>query len=283
MLAVQEYAADDSEGNITRMWSVLKVPPLESNPGFSLRQEDPEVFSDGGEDDRDGWFCRRAWPHIQMPSRPAWPQAIQPRVEVPTLPQRVKKDLLEHHHLCKLMSTLGIDICKEYRYSCTPAVLSRVRQANKICTICNKVCSTTQNLRIHIRGQHMKDSRFKYSKCYHVAGDVHSLKVHALTHEEAAKNTGVTSVQNPTTPRVILISTRRSIRGGLVHAPIVIKPLRSRVALYPTSNPATSCMEDQLPRSLNVMCAAENTPDRLNCIVTKRKNMAPLKHLHFEL
>ena len=169
------------------MWSVLKVAPLESNPGFSLRQEDPEVFSDGAEDDRDGWACRRAWPHIQMPSKPARPartQASQPRVEVPTRPQRVKKDVLEqHHHLCKLMSTLDIDPCKEYWYSCTPAVLSRVRQGNKTCTIYNKVCSTTHN----IRGQHMKNSRRKCSKCDHVAGDAHSLRVHALTHEEAAK------------------------------------------------------------------------------------------------
>ena len=147
MLSVQEYNAEDGEGNITRMWSVLKVRLLESNPGFSLRQEDPEVYSDGGEDNGDGWVCRRAWLHIQIMSRPVRPQASQVRVEVPTLPQRVKKDLLEqHHHLCKLMSTLNMDPCKEYRYSCTPAVLSRVRQGNRACTICNKVCSTTQNL-----------------------------------------------------------------------------------------------------------------------------------------
>ena len=54
ILAVQEYDAEDSGGNVTKMWYVLKVEPLESNPGFSLRQEDPEVYSDGGEDDRDG-------------------------------------------------------------------------------------------------------------------------------------------------------------------------------------------------------------------------------------
>ena len=64
MLAVQEYDAEGSEGNVTRMWYVLKVKPLESNPGFSLRQEDPEVYSDGGEDDSDGWVCRRALPNI---------------------------------------------------------------------------------------------------------------------------------------------------------------------------------------------------------------------------
>ena len=153
MLAVQEYDTEDSEGNVTRMWYVLKVAPLESNLGFSLRQEDPEVFSDGGEDDRDGWVCRRAWPHIQMPSRPARPQASQPRIEVPTFPQRMKKDLLEqHHHPCKLMFTLDIDPCKEYRYSCAPAFLSRVRQGNRTCTICNKVCSTIQNLGSTLEG-----------------------------------------------------------------------------------------------------------------------------------
>ena len=188
MLAVKEYDAEDNKGNVTRMWYIFKVGLLESNPGFSLRQEDSEVYSDGGEDDRDGWVFRRAWPHIQMPSRPARPQASQTMAEVPTLPQRVKKDLLDqHHHLCMLMFTLDIDPCKEYRYSCAPAVLTRVRQGNRTCTICNKVCSTTQNLRIHIRGQHMKDTRFKCSKCDHVAGDAHSLRVHALTHEKAAK------------------------------------------------------------------------------------------------
>ena len=83
MLAVWEYDAEDNEGNVTRMWYILKVAPLESNPGFSLRQEDPEVYSDGGEDDKDGWVHRRAWSHIQMPSRPTRSQASQVRVEVP--------------------------------------------------------------------------------------------------------------------------------------------------------------------------------------------------------
>ena len=188
MLTVQEYDAEDDQGNINHMWSVVKVAPLESNLGFSLQQEDPELYSNSGKDDVDGWVCHRAWPHLQMPSRPGRPQTSQPSVKIPTLPQRVKQDLLEqHHHLCKLMSTLNIDPCKEYRYSCAPAVLSRIRPGYKTCTICNKVCSTTQNLCSHIRGQHMKDSRFKCNKCEFIAGDVHSLKVHALMHEKAAK------------------------------------------------------------------------------------------------
>ena len=98
MLTVKGYDAEDDQGNITHMWSVVKVAPLESNLGFSLRQEDPEVYSDSGEDDVDGWVCHRAWPHLQMPSRPGRPQASQPSVEIPTLPHRVKQDLLEQHH-----------------------------------------------------------------------------------------------------------------------------------------------------------------------------------------
>ena len=128
-------------------------------------------------------MCHRAWPHLQMPAREVRPQSSQPSAQVPTLPQRVKQDLLEqHHHLRRLMATLSIDPCKEYRYSSAPVVLSRVRQGNKTCTICNQVCSTMQNLHIHIRGQQMKDSRFKCSQCEHVAGDAHSLQVHSLMH-----------------------------------------------------------------------------------------------------
>ena len=168
MLRVHEYDAEDDQGNVTQMWSVLKVAPFESNPGFSLRQEDLEIYSDGGEDDGDDWVCCRAWPHLQMPARKVRPKSSQPSAQVPTLPQRVKQDLLEqHHHLC----TLNVDPCKEYRYSSGQAVLSRVRQANKTCTICNQVCSTMQNL-----------CRFKCSQCEHVVGDAHSLKVHSLMH-----------------------------------------------------------------------------------------------------
>ena len=151
MLTVQEYDAEDNWGNVTQMLLALKVAPLESNPGFSLRQEDLEIYSEGGEDDGDGWVCCRAWPHLQMPAREVRPQSSQPSLQIPILPQRVKQYLLEqHHHLCRLMVTLKVNPCKEYRHNSALAVLSRVRQGNKTCTICNQVCSTMQNLHIHI-------------------------------------------------------------------------------------------------------------------------------------
>ena len=87
MLTVQEYDAEDDWDNVTRMWLVLKAAPLESNPGFSLRQEDPEIYNDGGEDDRDDWLCRRVWPHLQMPAREVRSQSSQPSVQVHSSPK----------------------------------------------------------------------------------------------------------------------------------------------------------------------------------------------------
>ena len=43
-------------------------------PYNRLDTEDPDVFSDGGEDDKDGWVCPRVWPQIPIPlcrKRPA--------------------------------------------------------------------------------------------------------------------------------------------------------------------------------------------------------------------
>ena len=42
MLTVQEYDAEDDRHNVTQMWSVLKVAPLESNPGLSLGRRTPK-------------------------------------------------------------------------------------------------------------------------------------------------------------------------------------------------------------------------------------------------
>ena len=64
---VEEVDAEDEEGNISKELCVLQVAPLESHAGYRLEAEDPSVFSDGGEEDPDGWVCPRSWPHIPIP------------------------------------------------------------------------------------------------------------------------------------------------------------------------------------------------------------------------
>ena len=59
-----------------------------------------------------------------------------------------------------------------------PALLSHVCQGNKTCTICQKVCSSMQALKVHIREQHMDDPALQCDQCNYTAGDSHGLNVH---------------------------------------------------------------------------------------------------------
>ena len=137
------------------------MAPLESHAGYRLEMEDPDVFSDGGEDDKDGWVCPRVWPHLPIPvcrKRPAPSSsrdATSAAAEAPcgSSHTQLRKDLLlQHHNLVKLLAALDVDVCKEYQVHSAPAVLSCVRQGNETCTICQKACSSTQALKVHIRG-----------------------------------------------------------------------------------------------------------------------------------
>ena len=70
LFLVEEADVEDEQGNITKEIFVLLMAPLESHAGYRLEMEDPDVFSDGGEDDKDGWV----WPHLPIPvhrKRPA--------------------------------------------------------------------------------------------------------------------------------------------------------------------------------------------------------------------
>ena len=164
---------------------------LESHAGYRLEAEDPAVYSDGGEDDPDGWVCTRAWPHLPIPTRRRKPAPPAGR-STPDTPgelscgsahTQLKKDLLlQHHNLVRMLAALGIDACKEYRLHNASAVLSRVRQGNRTCSICQRVCSGTQALKVHIRGQHMEDSSLQCDECDYTAGDKHGLDLHQHTH-----------------------------------------------------------------------------------------------------
>ena len=74
LFSVKEADVEDADGNITKELHVLHVTPLESHAKYRLHAEDPDIFSDGGEDDKDGWVSPRVWPQIPIPlhrKRPA--------------------------------------------------------------------------------------------------------------------------------------------------------------------------------------------------------------------
>ena len=142
---MEEADVKDDQGNITKALYILQAAPLEPHASYRLETEDPTVFSDGGDDDPDGWVCTRAWPHIPIPARRRKPAPSTGR-STPDTPAelscgsthtQLKKDLLlQHHNLVRMLTALGIDVCKEYRLHNAPAVLSHVRQGNKTCSIC---------------------------------------------------------------------------------------------------------------------------------------------------
>ena len=67
MFLVEEADVEDKQENISKEIYVLPVVLLESRAGYRLETEDPDVFSDGGDDNKDGWVCPRPWPQISIP------------------------------------------------------------------------------------------------------------------------------------------------------------------------------------------------------------------------
>ena len=117
---MEETDVEDDVGEVLKEVYVQPVAPLEFHAGYRLVSEDPAIFSDGGEDDGDGWICRRVWPQVPIPvcappssiSRPATTSAS---TEAPcgSAHYELKRDLLQqHHNLVNLLATLNVDACR---------------------------------------------------------------------------------------------------------------------------------------------------------------------------
>ena len=194
-LSVEETDVEDDAGEVLKEVYIQPVVPLEFHAGYRLASEDPAIFSDGGEDDGDGSICPRVWPQVPIPVRAppsstSRPATTSPSTEAPcgSAHHELKRDLLQqHHNLVNLLAALNVDACKEYRLHNAFAVLSRVKEGNKTCTISRKVCSSTQVLKTHIKGQHLKDPTMQCSQCNFTAGDKYGLRVHMATHQPASR------------------------------------------------------------------------------------------------
>ena len=94
--------------------------------------------------------------------------------------------LLQHSTSVKVLSRLGVNACKEFQRQSPVGVLARVRQGNKICSICKETFSSTQVLRTHFHGQHIEAPHLKCDKCDYYAGDAYALRIHKRRHDTTA-------------------------------------------------------------------------------------------------
>ena len=106
VLSVEEADVEDPEGNVSKELYVLPVTPLESHAVYRLETEDLDIFSDGSDDDKEGWICPRVWPQIPIPVHRQRPTPSTSRVATSLASEafcgsshsQLKKDLLQQHH-----------------------------------------------------------------------------------------------------------------------------------------------------------------------------------------
>ena len=84
IISVKETDVEDDTGNIMKEVYVQPVEPLEFHAEYRLASEDPAIFSDGGEDDRDGWVCTRAWPQMPIPTHKPTTSTNRPSTSLAT-------------------------------------------------------------------------------------------------------------------------------------------------------------------------------------------------------
>ena len=174
LFPVKEFD-EEVDGEIHHKHHLLTTVALTAEPDYDQSAEPPEILSDDEE------ACLTwAWPDKEIPR-----QASASAIPESAKEALVQDLLLQHNTSVKVLSQLRVDVCKEYQRSSAIGVLTRVRQGNRICSICKESFSSTQVLRTHIQGQHMDAPHLKCSWCDYHAGDAYALRFHQRKHDPA--------------------------------------------------------------------------------------------------
>ena len=183
----KERIITTEDGESVIEWDLVKVTPLVKSPGYDLLNDDPDVYSDGG--DFDGFCPDREWPDEELASHPDPAPIPQPSpTPSPTISasdSQVKK-LLESQHLqVEVLKSIGIDPCLEYQQGQAAYHLAKVRKGDVQCPICSRSCSNSQKLKNHTRARHQEVTAFRCPMCSKSFGDSHTLKVHREGHRRS--------------------------------------------------------------------------------------------------
>ena len=135
LFLVKERIITTEDGESVIEWDLVKVAPLVKSQGYDLLNDDPDVYSDGG--DFDGFCPNREWPDEGLASHPDLTSISQPSPApsqtISASDSQVKK-LLESHHLqVEVLKSIGIDSCLEYQQGQAAYHLAKARKGDVQC------------------------------------------------------------------------------------------------------------------------------------------------------
>ena len=178
-----QHDVDGPECTVLVEDSLLSVAALECMDEYRFEEEDPGIYTDDEDDPTDKWVPRCEWPDKPMPVKQV--QQPQPQVEAN---QAFIDHLMQQHHMnARVLESLEMDPCVEYKRFKVSSVLARVREGNMVCSICETTLSSTQALRSNIRSKHLEDAQFKCPDCNVSCGGAYALKVHMRVHTAGGK------------------------------------------------------------------------------------------------
>ena len=122
------------------------------SPGYRLQdEEDPSVYSDGG--DLDQFVPRRQWPDKELPEVPEEPHPVPSQASAAASADRAQliSDLQTvYDSAAKSLEAMGINACEMFLQNKVDTVLAKAGPGDTKCSICKQELTTTQSLRTHI-------------------------------------------------------------------------------------------------------------------------------------
>lgn len=98
------------------------------------------------------------------------------------------QELLQAHHLqVKVLKSMGIDPCLEYKQHEVNTVLQNIQPQSKKCVICKEIFFNAQKLREHITLKHGHKTKHICKTCKKCFGTSKSLGLHQQLHKKSGK------------------------------------------------------------------------------------------------
>ena len=180
-ITVHHVHSTDEDGYIYTHLSPLAVDSIEQAPGYRFDREMQEIYLSR---DLLKFVPRHQWPDIELPVPQVVPPPQPPALNVN---EEVLKGLQTHDAAVNMLHTQDIDACKVYKERDATSILAHIRLQDVKCSNCDRVCKTSQKLKVHIRSYHLKSAAYKCPVCNKSFGAPYALNQHRKSHEEGGR------------------------------------------------------------------------------------------------